>query len=111
MKRANEIGMTHLAITDHGTLTGHREFQKAAKAANITPILGCEMYISETDRFDRRAAKSRGDGTKVYNHLIVLAQNANGLDNLNRLSEVAWTQGFYSKPRIDMEALEEFSDD
>lgn len=107
MTRASELGMTHLAITDHGVLSGHREFQKAAKAANITPILGCEMYISPTDRFDRRAVKKRDDNTQAYNHLIVLAQNEEGLRNLNRLSEVAWTEGFYSKPRIDMEVLEE----
>lgn len=107
MKRANELGMSHLAITDHGVLSGHRDFQKAAKAANITPILGCEMYISPTDRFDRRAVKKRDDNTQAYNHLIVLAQDEKGLRNLNRLSEIAWTEGFYSKPRIDMEVLEE----
>ena len=111
MKRAAELGMTHLALTDHGVLSGHREFQKAAKDAGITPILGCEMYISATDRFDRRAVKKRDDNTQAYNHLIVLAQNENGLRNLNSLSEVAWTEGFYSKPRIDMEVLEEHNED
>lgn len=111
MKRANEIGMTHMAITDHGVLSGHRDFQKHAKAAGIVPILGCEMYISPTDRFDRRSVKKRDDNTQAYNHLIVLAANENGLNNLNRLSEVAWNEGFYSKPRIDMEILEEHNDD
>lgn len=110
MKRANEIGMTHLALTDHGTNAGHREFQRAAKDAGIIPILGQEMYISETDRFDRRANTKRQDGTNVYNHLIVLAQDEKGLDNLNKLSGIGWTEGFYSKPRIDMEVLEEYSD-
>lgn len=110
MQRASEIGMSHLAITDHGVLSGHRDFQKAAKAAGITPILGCEMYISATDRFDRRAVKKRDDNTQAYNHLIVLAQNETGLTNLNRLSEIAWTEGFYSKPRIDLEVLEEYND-
>lgn len=105
--RAAELGMTHLAITDHGTNAGHRDFQKAAKAAGITPILGQEMYISATDRFDKRAVKKRDDNTQAYNHIIVLAQNEVGLKNLNRLSEIAWTEGFYSKPRIDMEVLEE----
>lgn len=111
LKRANEIGMTHMAITDHGVLSGHRDFQKAALGAGVTPILGCEMYISATDRFDRRSVKKREDNTQAYNHLIVLAANENGLNNLNKLSEVAWTEGFYSKPRIDMDVLEEHGDD
>jgi DNA polymerase-3 subunit alpha len=110
MKRANEIGMTHLALTDHGTNAGHREHQRAAKEAGIVPILGQEMYISETDRFDRRSKAKREDGTNVYNHLIVLAQNAEGLKNLNALSAIGWTEGYYFKPRIDMEVLEEHSD-
>lgn len=111
LKRANELGMTHMAITDHGVLSGHREFQKHAKEAGITPILGCEMYISPTDRFDRRSVKKRDDNTQAYNHVIVLAANENGLSNLNKLSEVAWNEGFYSKPRIDMEILEEYNED
>jgi DNA polymerase-3 subunit alpha len=111
MKRASELDMTHLAITDHGTLTGHRNFQKAAKKYGITPILGCEMYISATDRFDRRQKAKRTDGTKTFNHITVLARNARGLDNLNTLSRIAWTEGFYNKPRIDIEVLEEYSED
>lgn len=110
MKRAGEIGMTHLALTDHGTNAGHREFQRAANVSGITPILGQEMYISATDRFDRRAKAKREDGTNVYNHLIVLAQNETGLDNLNKLSEIGWTEGFYQKPRIDMEVLEQYNE-
>jgi DNA polymerase-3 subunit alpha len=110
MVRAKELGMTHLAITDHGVLSGHREHQRAAKEAGIIPILGCEMYISGTDRFDRRAVKKRDDNTQAYNHLTVLAQNETGLRNLNRLSEIAWTEGFYSKPRIDLEVLEEYNE-
>lgn len=108
--RAKELGMSHLALTDHGNLSGHREFQKHAKAAGITPILGCEMYISPTDRFDRRAVKKRDDNTQAYHHLIVLAQNQTGYENLNKLSEIAWGEGFYSKPRIDMEILEEYNE-
>lgn len=107
MQRASEIGMTHMAITDHGVLSGHREFQREAKKAGITPILGCEMYISATGRTDRTPVKKRDDNTQAYNHLIVLAQNEEGLVNLNKLSEIAWTEGFYSKPRIDMEVLEQ----
>ena len=107
MLRAKELGMTHLAQTNHGTLLGHREFQKAAKSAGIIPILGVEAYISPTDRFDRRAKAKRTDGTNVYNHLIILSQGETGLKTLQTLNEKAWTEGFYNKPRIDMELLEE----
>ncbi|AXG66178.1 DnaE-like DNA polymerase III alpha [Streptomyces phage Annadreamy] len=110
MERAKELGMTHLAQTNHGSLIGHREFQKAASAAGIVPILGVEAYISPTDRFDRRAKNKRSDGTNVYNHLIILAQGETGLKTLNTLNEIAWTEGFYNKPRIDMEVLEEHNE-
>lgn len=110
MIRAKEIGMTHLAQTNHGTLAGHREFQEAAQKIGIVPILGVEGYISETDRFDRRAKAKRQDGTNVYNHIILLAQNETGLKNLMKMNEVAWTEGFYHKPRIDMELLEEYNE-
>jgi DNA polymerase-3 subunit alpha len=108
MVRAKELGMTHLAQTNHGTLAGHREFQEEAKKAGITPILGLEAYISETDRFDRRGKAKRQDGTNIYNHIILLAQNETGLKTLNRLSQKAWEEGFYYKPRMDRELL--FSD-
>jgi DNA polymerase III subunit alpha len=110
MTRAKEIGMTHLAQTNHGTLMGHREFQEEAKKAGVVPILGVEGYISETDRFDRRTAAKRQDGTNVYNHIILLAQDGAGLKNLNKLNEIAWGEGFYYKPRFDFEVLEEYGD-
>jgi len=110
MIRAKEIGMTHLAQTNHGTLAGHREFQEAADKAGIIPILGVEGYISETDRFDRRAKAKRSDGTNVYNHIILLAQNETGLTNLMKMNELAWSEGFYHKPRIDMDLLEEYNE-
>lgn len=109
LDRAKELGMSHMALTDHGVLSGHREFQKHAQEVGIKPILGCEMYISPTDRFDRRAVKKRDDNTDAYNHLIVLAQDQTGYENLNKLSQIAWGEGFYSKPRIDMEVLEEYN--
>lgn len=105
MERAKELGMTHLAQTNHGTLSGHREFQEQAKKAGIVPILGVEGYISATDRFDKRSKANRDDDTSIYNHIILLAQNETGLKNLNYMSEKAWTEGFYSKPRIDTELL------
>lgn len=110
MARAKELGMTHLPQTNHGTLLGHREFQKAAMDAGIIPILGVEAYISPTDRYDRRSKAKRDDGTNAYNHLIILAQDETGLRTLNKLNEIAWTEGFYNKPRIDMDALEEHNE-
>jgi DNA polymerase-3 subunit alpha len=111
MERAAELGMTHLAITDHGTLSGHRDFQREAKKAGITPILGVEAYISSTDRFDRRSKAKRDEGDSVYNHIGLLALNENGLKNLNAMTREAWETGFYNKPRIDMELLEQYGDD
>lgn len=111
LDRAAELEMTHMAITDHGTLAGHREFQREATARGIKPILGLEAYISPTDRFDRRPVKKREDNTQLYNHLILLAKNDNGLRNLSRLSEEAWKTGYYYKPRMDFELLAESSED
>lgn len=111
MERAKELGMTHLAQTNHGTLSGHRDFQRAAKEAGIIPILGMEGYISETDRFDRRAKNKREDGTQTFNHIGLLAMNENGLKNLNALNREAWDSGFYHKPRMDMELLEQYNED
>ena len=106
-KRAKQNGMTAIAITDHGALSGHRPMYRAAKAEGIKPILGIEGYITN-DRFDQRDKKARaGDPLDlVYNHIVILAKNQQGLENLNRLNEIGWTEGFYKKPRIDFEVLE-----
>ena len=110
LSAAKDLGQTTLAVTDHGTLSSHREMQKAAKELGVKPILGVEAYISETDRFDRRDIKSRNDNTQVFNHIILLARDQQGLKNLQELSELAWAEGFYRKPRIDLEVLHEFGD-
>jgi len=108
--RAESLGMTALAITDHGSLSGHREMYRAAKEKNIKPILGVEGYITE-DRFDHRDRDSReGPLDLVYNHIVLLAKNQQGLENLNKLNEIAWTEGFYKKPRIDYEVLEKYKE-
>jgi DNA polymerase-3 subunit alpha len=103
--------MTAIAITDHGALSGHRPMYRAAKAEGIKPILGIEGYITH-DRFDRRDKAERGDNPLdlVYNHIVILAKNQQGLENLNRLNEIGWTEGFYKKPRIDFEVLEKYKD-
>jgi DNA polymerase III subunit alpha len=110
LTRAQELGMGALAITDHGSLSGHREFYRIAKEKGIKPVLGIEGYITN-DRFDQRATDVR-DGLLdlVYNHVIVLAKNRVGLENLNKLNEIAWTEGFFKKPRFDYEVLEKYSE-
>jgi DNA polymerase III subunit alpha len=110
VERAKELGMSSLAITDHGSLSGHREFYRAAKEQGIRPILGVEGYIT-ADRFDQRDKQEReGLLDLVYNHIIVLAKDEAGLENLNKLNEIAWTEGYYKKPRIDYEVLEKYSE-
>jgi len=105
IKRAAEIGMSALSITDHGTLSGHRDLVKAANDNNVKPILGLEAYFT-TDRMDKRSKKERTPDDQIYNHLIVLAKNDTGLHNLNKLSEDAWENGFFVKPRTDFDMLE-----
>jgi len=108
--RAVQLGMPALAITDHGTLSGHREMYRAAKVAGIKPILGIEGYIA-ADRFDHRDKTERTTPLDlIYNHIVILAKNQQGLENLNKLNEIAWTEGFYKKPRIDFAVLEKYKD-
>ena len=110
LSAAKDVGQTCLAITDHGTLSSHRDMQIAAKELGMKPILGIEAYISSTDRFDKRAVSKREDNTSLYNHIILLAKNNTGLKNLQKLSQIAWTEGYYHKPRIDMDVLFEYGD-
>ena len=110
LEAAKKQGQTSLSITDHGSLAAHRDMQIAAKELGVKPILGLEAYISATDRFDKRAVSKREDNTSLYNHIILLAKNDLGLKNLQKLSQIAWTEGYYHKPRIDMEALFEYGD-
>jgi len=106
---AKDAGQTALAITDHGTLASHREMQIACKEIGIKPILGVEAYISPTDRFDRSSKTDKS--IQAYNHIILLAKNQNGLNNIHTLQELAWNEGFYHKPRIDREILKEYAED
>jgi DNA polymerase-3 subunit alpha len=108
--RATKLGMPAIAITDHGSLSGHREMYRIAKASGIKPILGIEGYMCE-DRFDHRDKSERTDQLDmVYNHIILLAKNKVGLENLNKLNEIAWTEGYYKKPRIDFEVLSKYKE-
>jgi DNA polymerase-3 subunit alpha len=108
--RAAELGMSAIAITDHGSLSGHREMYRTAKEKGIKPILGIEGYITK-DRFDHTDKKEKNDPLDLnYNHLVILAKNAKGLQNLNKLNEIAWTEGFYKKPRMDWQILEKYKE-
>ncbi len=108
--RATKLGMPAISITDHGSLSGHREMYRIAKASGIKPILGIEGYMCE-DRFDHRDKSERTDQLDmVYNHIILLAKNKVGLENLNKLNEIAWTEGYYKKPRIDFEVLSKYKE-
>ena len=105
---AKDAGQNAIAITDHGTLASHREMQLACKEIGIKPILGVEAYISPTDRFDRSSKTDKS--IQAYNHIILLAKNKKGLENINILQELAWNEGFYHKPRIDREILKEYAE-
>ena len=105
---ALDAGQTAIAITDHGTLSSHRDMQIAAKETGIKPILGVEAYISPTDRFDRSSKTDKS--IQAYNHIILLAKNKKGLENINILQEIAWNEGFYHKPRIDREVLNDYKE-
>lgn len=103
-------GQSAIAITDHGTLSGHSDFWHTCVSNNVKPILGIEAYYTE-DRFDRRDKKSRTPDDLIYNHLVILAKNTKGLRNLNRMSELAWTEGYFYKPRMDWELLSTYGED
>ena len=108
VNRAVDLGMPALAITDHGSLSGHRELYRFAKAKGIKPILGIEGYIA-LDRFERKEKKDRtGPLDLNYFHIVLLAKNEQGLENLNKINEIAWTEGFYNKPRFDHEVLQKY---
>src|SRR5690625_3686782 len=97
-----------IALTDHGNMHGAVEFYKTATAAGVKPILGFEAYVTTGSRFDRRRPESRLDGG--YFHLTLLASNFTGYQNLCRLNTRAWMEGFYFKPRIDLELLREHNE-
>ena len=101
--RAKELGMKAMAITDHGVMFGVVDFYKECKKVGIKPIIGCEVYVAPRTRFD----KENGIDNK-YSHLILLAKNETGYKNLTNLVSIGFTEGFYYKPRIDLEMLEKY---
>jgi DNA polymerase-3 subunit alpha len=110
VNRAVSLGMSALAITDHGSLSGHRELYRYAKAQGIKPILGVEGYMT-TDMADKRSKADRPDPLdQNYHHIVLLAKNQLGLENLNKINEIAWTDGFFSKPRFDFKTLAKYKE-
>jgi len=110
VNRAVDLGMPALAITDHGSLSGHRELYRIAKAKGIKPILGVEGYMT-TDMADKRSKADRNDPLDLnYHHIVLLAKNQQGLENLNKINEIAWTDGFFSKPRFDFATLKKYKE-
>lgn len=106
VSRAKELGMKSLAITDHGVMYGCIDFYKECEAQGIKPIIGCELYVAPRSRFD----KVHGIDNERY-HLILLAKNYHGYQNLIKLVSLGWTEGFYTKPRVDREILEKYHED
>ena len=103
--RAKELGMKAIALTDHGVMYGAVDFYKECKKNDIKPIIGCEVYVAPHSRFDKEAGRDNG-----YNHLILLAKNKMGYKNLSKLVSLSFVEGFYYKPRIDLEILEKYSE-
>lgn len=101
--RVKELGMDSAAITDHGVMFGCIDFYRAAKAAGIKPILGCEVYVAPGSRFDKEIGKEEDR----YYHLVLLAENQEGYQNLIKIVSAGFVDGFYYKPRVDLEILEE----
>ena len=102
--RAKELGMDSLAITDHGVMYGIIDFYRACKAEGIRPVLGCEVYVAPGSRF----TKEGGTSDDRYYHLVLLAENNTGYANLMKLVSKGFTEGYYYKPRVDLELLQEY---
>jgi DNA polymerase-3 subunit alpha len=104
VKRVKELGMDSAAITDHGVMYGVIDFYKAAKEAGINPVIGCEVYVAPRSRFDRELT----GGEDRYYHLVLLAENNIGYANLMKIVSIGFTEGYYYRPRVDFEVLQEY---
>ena len=102
MARVKEVGQEAVAITDHGNMYGVIDFYRAAKAAGVKPIIGCEVYVAPRTRFDKEHAFDR----EAY-HLVLLCENETGYRNLSYMVSRGYLDGFYNRPRVDMELLRE----
>ncbi|HEX7560762.1 MAG TPA: PHP domain-containing protein, partial [Candidatus Humimicrobiaceae bacterium] len=109
VKKASELGMNSVALTDHGNMYGAIDFYKAATKAGIKPIIGCEVYQAPKSRFDKKVKKENRDENR-YNHLTLLVKDKKGYQNLMKLVSLGFLEGFYHKPRIDAELLRQHSE-
>jgi DNA polymerase III subunit alpha len=107
LDRVEELGMKSIAVTEHGNLFSMVPFYEKAKKRGIKPIIGCEMYISPGDHSERKRSIKTG---KAYHHLVLLAQNQKGYQNLLKLVSIGYTEGFYYKPRVDKKHLEKYNE-
>lgn len=103
MDAVKAAGQQAVAITDHGNMFGVVDFYKAAKKAGVKPVIGCEVYVAARSRFDKNRSLDY-----EHNHLILLCENNTGYQNLIKMLSAAWTQGFYGKPRVDHELIEQY---
>ncbi|MBN2658649.1 MAG: DNA polymerase III subunit alpha [Spirochaetales bacterium] len=104
VKKAKELGMKHLGLTDHGNLFGALRFEQACRAEGINPIVGCEVYVAETSRFNKSSSAGKN------NHLVLYCKNETGYKNLMYIVSKAYTEGFYYRPRIDEELLKDHTE-
>ena len=104
VKRVKELGMNSAAITDHGVMYGVIDFYRAAKEAGINPVIGCEVYVAPNSRFDKELT----GGEDRYHHLVLLAENNVGYANLVKIVSKGFTEGYYYRPRVDMEVLQKY---
>jgi len=109
-ERAKALNMPAVGLTDHGNLFGAIEFYEAARRAGVKPILGCEVYVASGSRFDREKRERDESGFDAINHLLLLAQNETGYRNLIHLVSKGYLEGFYYKPRIDLDLLRAHSE-
>ncbi len=103
--RVKDLGMNSVAITDHGCMFGVIDFYRAARASGVKPILGCEVYVAPGSRFDKEAV---GSGDDRYYHLVLLAENNEGYQNLVKIVSKGYTEGYYYKPRVDLDVLRKY---
>ena len=107
--RVDDLGMNSIAVTDHGNLFAMIPFYKQAQAKGIKPIIGCEIYVAVNSHLDRKHIVTPTSNKRNYHHLVLLAQNVDGYQNLMKLCSIAYLDGFYYRPRVDKKLLKKYN--